>query len=78
MGSQRNEWTTEWPTEPGWYWMAGPDGWLEAVEFGPDAGCSTVMTCAVVHPDEVDGPVVFCLIEPPDLDGARQALRGGV
>ena len=60
-------WTRTPPTEDGWYWIAGPDGTVEAMRrdhsldtAGPETWWSTGsdMTCSTE--DLVRGEVEFC------------------
>jgi hypothetical protein len=66
------KWSTEWPTEPGWYWTVQPFASPEAAEVRP----SGTIYCGEERVFEEDGPRVWYPIEPPDLGAARAALRG--
>lgn len=74
MVAQQNEWSTEWPTEPGWYWMLGGRGSVAYPTFVRDG-----KFCVDGVWREGDSlRVAWLRIDPPDLDGARRALRGGL
>ena len=75
LARKEPQWSTEWPTEPGWYWVVCPgDELIEPSEVCADGG---VRYKGTLLPQETYSGAIWLRIAPPDLDGARRALRGG-